>query len=346
MSLLSLPSAAGPSSTTLRALSDYCASSDSSFSDSESSYSFLADVALLPSPKLVPELPEIIAQADRFQSTSVQEKMLKALKFSTGSGFTRQAPSTRRNRAVSTQAIYEGLPPSPSDCFFNDASFVGSSTPVHVGLGLLVPSSSSNELRLLGLPELRCASPTPGANTPADTLSSRLRLSPPRTPHKAATTPHATPALKTRSSDGAVPSSQYAGLGLGFPSQFSSNRASSRFMSGFTISSMRSLSTALSIFSSSSYPNALFSELPRLTRHPRVELDAPTQQFGPLARLRAGAATFVREGLRRVSSIHVPTPNVPVLRGNIAEGSPTATQGGGFGVKRALAAVARFIARR
>ncbi|KAJ7659189.1 hypothetical protein DFH06DRAFT_1406234 [Mycena polygramma] len=262
MSLLFLPSAAGPSSTTLQALSDYCASSDSSFSeDTDSSYSFLADAAPAPSPKLVPELPDIIAQADRFQSTSVQEKMLKALKFSTGSGFTRQAPSTRRNRAVSTKAIYEGFPPSPSDCFFNDASFVESSTPAHVGLGLLVPSSSSNELRLLGLPDSRCASPTPGAgaHTPADTLSSRLRLSSPtRTLHKAATPPRAAPALKTRSSDGAVTSSQYAGLGLGFPSQFSSTSASSRFMSGFTISSVRSLSTALSIFSSSSYPNALF----------------------------------------------------------------------------------------
>ncbi|KAJ6518161.1 hypothetical protein C8R47DRAFT_1062697 [Mycena vitilis] len=346
MSLLSLPSVAGPSPTTLQALSDYCASSDSSFSDTDSNYSFLADVAPLPSPKLVPELPDIIAQADRFQSTAVQEKMLKALKSSTGSGFTRQAPSTRRNREVSTQAIFEGFPPSPSDCFFNDASFVQSSTPVHIGLGLLVPSSSSNELRLLGFPDSRCASPTPGANTPADTLSSRLRLSPPRTPHKAAIAPRAAPALKTRSSDGTVPSSQYAGIGLGLPSRFSSNSTSSRFMSGFTISSIRSLSTALSIFSSSSYPNALFSELPRLTRHTGVEPNALAPQIGPLARLRAGAANFVREGLRKASSIHVATPTVAVFRGSIADGTATATQGGGFGLKRALGAVARFITRR
>ncbi|KAJ6518140.1 hypothetical protein C8R47DRAFT_1232177 [Mycena vitilis] len=249
MSLLSLPSTAGPSPTTLQALSDYCASSDSSFSDTDSSYSFLADAPNVPSPKLVSELPEIIVQADQFQSTSVQEKMLKASTSSARSGFTRQAPSTRRNREVSTQkshwcymAIFEGFPPSPSDCFFNDGYFVQSSTPVHIGLG-------------------------------------KLRLSPPRTPHKAATTPRAAPATKTRSSDGAVPSSQYAGIGLGLPSRFSSNSASSRFMSGFTISSVRSLSTALSIFSSTPYPNTLFSELPRLNRHTGVEPNPATKKL-------------------------------------------------------------------
>jgi hypothetical protein len=104
MSAFSLSTAAGPSTATLKALSEYCASSDSPNSSFSHSESFLSYVTPVSSPKVVPELPDIIVQSDRFQSTSVQEKMVKALKFSTGSGFTRRAPTSRgRDRAVSTQ---------------------------------------------------------------------------------------------------------------------------------------------------------------------------------------------------------------------------------------------------
>ncbi|KAF7334636.1 hypothetical protein MVEN_02294000 [Mycena venus] len=218
MSLSSLSSAAGPSSTTLQALSEYCASSDSPESPSRTATpatpSFL-NLRCPLSPKLQRRFfqssPAIIVQSDRFQSAGVQEKMLKALRFSAGSGFTRPAsPSSsrsRRDRAVSTQAIYEGLPPSPSDCFFNDTSLLDNSTPKHIGLGILVPSSSTStsDLRLLSPLASRSASPTPGAVSPADRLSSRLLLSPtPPSSNSPITTPSSsspspTPPVKRQS---------------------------------------------------------------------------------------------------------------------------------------------------
>ncbi|KAJ7238260.1 hypothetical protein B0H12DRAFT_98842 [Mycena haematopus] len=306
MSSLSLSSAA-PSSTTLQALSDYCASSDSPspdsfFSHSDSRYSFVSELAVgSPSSKAVPKLPDIIVQADRFQSPSVQEKMSKALRFSTGSGFTRSEPSScisRRNRAVSTQALYEGFPPSPSDYFFNDASVLENSTPVHVGLGIFVPSSSTSDSRLFSPLASRSTSPTPGSDAAEDQLSSRLLLSP--ISHSQLLPPSQTVPSR-RPSNARVSPSQYANLGLGLPSERKVSTASTRFGSGFTLSSM---SRVFSIIPSASYARTLFNGLPKLTRCSPFDPDAPsTPKMGRFASLRSGAANFVRRKVSGVSAM-------------------------------------------
>ncbi|KAJ6589457.1 hypothetical protein B0H19DRAFT_1303697 [Mycena capillaripes] len=289
MSILSFSSTAGPSPTTLRALSDYCASSDSSddsFSHTDSSYSFHSDVAPVSSPKVFPELPDIIVQSDRFQSTSVQQKMLKE-------HLVRFHPSGAIDQEIS--------------CSFNS-----------------------------------------GSNAFADTLSSRLRLSPPTSSSSPpATPPRTSPTSQTPPAYDRGSSSGYPALGYGLPSQFSNSSASSRFMSGFTFSSVRSISTVLSMVSSGSYPRTIFGALPKLTRHSRLEPQphTGTQNMGPIARLRAETANFVRERLRRVSIFHVAMSDVPVLRGEIAANTLKVTRDG-MSLKKTLAAVARFIVRR
>ncbi|KAF8179921.1 hypothetical protein K438DRAFT_1976887 [Mycena galopus ATCC 62051] len=356
MSLLSLSTAAGPSSTTLEALSEYCASSDSpdaSFPQSDSSYSFISelDPASLSS-KAIPELPDIIAQSVRFQSASVHEKMLQALRFSTGSGFTRPEPpssgyGSRRNRGVSIQAIYEGLPPSPSDCFFNDASVMDNSTPIHVGLGIFIPSSGTSDLRLLSpLASRSTSSPTPDGDAPADGLLSRLLLSSPSPVSRNQLTMPSRPASPT--SNEQVSSSRYAGVGLGLPSQRTTSSAgtastvgTSRFGSSFTLSS---LSLVLRLVpSSSSYTPAFFNGLPELTRCSRLEPDVSRPKLGPFARLKSGAANFMRERLRRVSAVQVASTGGRLFGAEFAARTLRMTRDEG---QRTLGAVVRFLARK
>ncbi|KAJ7364683.1 hypothetical protein DFH08DRAFT_1073294 [Mycena albidolilacea] len=353
--LLSLSSAAGPSSTTLQALSEYCASADSPsdplFSDSESSYSFISEFTPAPPPNAIPQLVKIIAQSPRFQSASVQNKMLTALRGSTRSGFTRPAPSrsSRRNRAVSTQAIYEGLPQSPSDHFFNDASLLETSTPLHIGLGLLVPSSStSSDMRLLSPLASRSLSPTRGGGDAlVDRLPSRLLLS---SPNQKSRTPHATPSHRTPPpppSNDRLPTSRYTDLGLGLPSNMKDDTAANnRLQTGFTISS---ISRVWSMIPSGSYTRELFNGLPELTRCSRFEpAVTPEPKIGPLARLREGATSFVRERLRRVSvsAVHVTRTGGPLFRAEFVARAIRGAQDEGSMVKRTLGSVARFLARR
>ncbi|KAJ6546205.1 hypothetical protein DFH09DRAFT_1281948 [Mycena vulgaris] len=265
MSFSSLLSAAGPSATTLRALSEYCASCDSpaseSFAHSDSTYSVIHLTPPVSLQKSDPDIPHIILESDRFQSASVQEKMLKALKPSTGSGFTRTAPSQRdrADRLASTQ----GLPPSVSDSYFDDVSPFDASPPVRMGLGLLIPTGSTNELRPLCPLASRQTSPTRGFgfDTPMNCLSPEL-LSP-------------SPVVRTGSSAG------YAGLGHGLPSHMSPT--SPRLASGFTITSPRSISQLYgTVPSPGSIPYGLLSRMSSLTRASQIE-----QQAKFLSRLKA-----------------------------------------------------------
>ncbi|KAJ7016099.1 hypothetical protein C8F04DRAFT_1350208 [Mycena alexandri] len=361
MSLLSLSSAAGPSATTLAALSEYCSSSDSpssSFSQSQARYSFVSDVVPLSS-QAVPELAGIIAQSSRFQPASVQEKMVKALRVPMDSGFTRAAPSNgRKNRAASTQvlliplAIYGGFPPSSSDCFFNDASLVGISTPAHIGLGILLPSSSSNDLHLVSPLAARRTSST-GMDGPSEDISaSRLLLSPIVGPSRSppATPRHTTTYVTTQSAASDVKtasSSRYAGLGHGIPSHLNSSTTAdnSKLTSGFTVGSVRRISQFLGIDLFASYPTAI---LPRVARRITAgfELKTLTEQRGPLGRLGMGAVNFLREHLRRASSVREATQTAPVFRADIAARGLQAAQDKGLILKRTLAAVARFVTRK
>ncbi|KAJ7894811.1 hypothetical protein B0H13DRAFT_2339098 [Mycena leptocephala] len=300
MSAFSLSTAAGPSTATLKALSEYCASSDSPNSSFSHSESFLSYVTPVSSPKVVPELPDIIVQSDRFQSTSVQEKMVKALKFSTGSGFTRRAPtSSGRDRAVSTQAIYEGLPRLRYPGTYRSWDF--SSMFEHKRVASVITTCLA--LRITNTRRGRSCGHTIIQIATVDPTSS---CSPPATP------PAAAPASETLHSDDRVSSSQrYAGLGHGLPSHMNDSTASSRFTSTFTLYSVRSISTVLSMVPSGSYPHALLNRLPILARCSRFEQDVATQNAGtgPFARLRAGAVSFVRERLRKVSAVAVgPSP--------------------------------------
>ncbi|KAJ7149563.1 hypothetical protein C8R46DRAFT_1043992 [Mycena filopes] len=354
MSLQSLSSAAGPSATTLAAMAEYCASADSpssSFAESESCYSFVSDEVVAQSPKPVPELPPIITHAERFQMASVQEKIMKALRVSTGSGFTRAAPArAKRNRVVSTQAgrahhiqaIYEGFPPSPSDCFFNDASLVESSTPVHFGLGLLLPSSSSNDFHLASPLAGRRTSPTPRVEGPADILPSRLMLSP--TPHSATPTPTqqhtATPQFAMQTPV------RYAGLGHGFPARLDRSTTPAP-NSAVVLTSMRRISQFLGVDLALSYPGAILTAARRFSTSFKHDAPGPTtsvsQKKGPLGR----AATFLREHLRKVSSVvREATPIGPIFRGDIAARGLEAAQDEGLILKRTLASVARFLTRK
>ncbi|KAF7360982.1 hypothetical protein MSAN_01128400 [Mycena sanguinolenta] len=319
MSLLSLSNAAGPSSATLEALSDYCASSDSpspkSFSYSDSKSSLISESVDRSQSNTVPQLPDIIMQSDRFQSSSVQEKMLSALRSSTGSGFTRSETSTRRssrrNREVSTQAIYEGLPASPSDCFFNDASVLENSTPTHLGLGIFVRSSSTSDLRLLSPLASHSTSPTLSNDASVDRPMPRLLLSPRQS---SLPTPSRTAPPKRRQSKARVSASQYANLGLGLPSEVSTT--GTRFGSNFSLSS---ISRVFSIVPSASYAQTLFNGLPKLTRCSPFDPDsASTLNMGPFARLRSGAANFMRERVRQVSSMRVGGAGTALFRAEFA----------------------------
>ncbi|KAJ7176216.1 hypothetical protein C8R43DRAFT_1230390 [Mycena crocata] len=265
---------AGTSAVTLQALSEYCASTDSptlSSFGSDSSYSFLdSETPKIVSPPaaLQPALPDILASSSRFQSASVQEKMLKALKASTGSGFTRAvvAPSSnasssakdRATRLASTQAIFEGLPPSPSDSFFSDTSLISSDTSLfsdaslveassatHIGLGLLVPSSFTNELRLLSPLSMRRPSPIIAPKpkrpilykSPAPQMV-RVHCAVPReVPASSSLKPPHAPQVSAPASTPRVPSSstvsRYVGLGHGLPTHMRAT-ASPRFISGLS----------------------------------------------------------------------------------------------------------------
>ncbi|KAJ6479571.1 hypothetical protein C8R45DRAFT_1005506 [Mycena sanguinolenta] len=340
MSLLSSSSAAGPSSATLEALSDYCASSDSpspkSFSHSDCTYS--SNPESVPSSNAVPQLPDIIVQSDRFQSASVQEKMLNALRFSTGSGFTRSeassSRSSRRNRAVSTQAIYEGLPASPSDCFFNDASILENSTPIQYGLGIFVRSSSTSDVCLLSPLATRSTSPALANVGSADRPLPRWLLSP-----RQSSLPTPSRSAPRRQSNARVSTSQYANLGLGLPSERKVSTASTpRFGSRFSLSS---ISRAFSIVPSASYAQTLFNGLPRLTRCSPFDPDSVSPpHIGPFARLRSGAANFVRERLRNVSSMRVAGAGGTLFRAEFAARALRMARDEG------LRPVARFLARR
>ncbi|KAJ7510596.1 hypothetical protein B0H11DRAFT_1029849 [Mycena galericulata] len=340
-SLFTISSAAGPSQTTLQALSEYCSSSDSpepSFLPSESSYSLVSDTTpISPPTQSAPELPDIIAQSSRFQATDVREKMLKALKGSARSGFTRSAQMGRSVRGersatlASTRAIYEGLPPSPSDFFFDDTALLETSTPVRFGhgLGLLVPSSSTNELRPLSLFASLRASSSHGVETHVqpDVLSSRLSLlSPPLTPRSLATPPRAVTA--------SAPSSRYVGLGYGLPSDLQSGSGGRFSLSGFTLSSgARSISQLLGSIVASpslSYSHSLLhGTMPSLTR-----LASDTTNMGAIARLRAGAASFVHARLRRFSGALGTEPATDVLNDSSR------------GLKRVLVLVGRIVGRK
>ncbi|KAJ6532892.1 hypothetical protein DFH09DRAFT_1284521 [Mycena vulgaris] len=317
MSFESLSSAAGQSATTLQALSEYCASSDSpnsSFAQSDSSYSFTADIPLSSSPESVPELADVLMESDRFQSTHLQEKMLKALKYSTGSGFTRPAPSTssrRRDRVVSslsTQGMYEGLPPSPSDCFFNDTSLAETSTPLRVGLGLLAPSATSNEPRLLSPLPSGCVTPEPSTNgfDPAGAVHTPPRGQPVQ------------PSEQPTSAE-STPSSRYRGLGNGLPS-YTTTMTSAHLVSGFTISSTRSISQLLGVVPSASSSYALLNGMPSLARRPQIK---------PPRTLRLGTTNLVQTILRKISAFDA-----------------TPRQDARNGMKKLLAAVGRFLIRR
>ncbi|KAJ7149595.1 hypothetical protein C8R46DRAFT_1230274 [Mycena filopes] len=346
MSLQSLSGAAGPSATTLAAMAEYCASSDSpssSFAESESCYSFVSDELVAQSPKAVPELPPIITHAERFQTASVQEKIMKALRVSTGSGFTRAAPARASiNRAVSTQAIYEGFPPSPSDCFFNDASLVESSTPVHFGLGLLLSSSSSKEFHLASPLAGRRTTPTPRVEGPVDILSSRLMLSP--TPHS--TTPTPTQQHSTTPQVAMQTPVRYAGLGHGFPARLDRSTTPAP-NSAVVVASMRRISQFLGVDLAISYPGTILSAARRFTTSFKHDTPGPatsvSQSKGPLGR----AANFLRERLRKVSSVvREATPTGTMFRADIAARGLEAARDEGLILKRTLASVARFLTKK
>jgi hypothetical protein len=112
--------------------------------------------------------------------------------------------------------------------------------------------------------------------------------------------------------------------------------------------SVRSISTVLSMVPSGSYPHALLNRLPILARCSRFEQDVATQNAGtgPFARLRAGAVSFVRERLRKVSAVAVGPSPASVFGGEFAARAFKVTQDEGLTLKKTLATVARFVARR
>ncbi|KAJ7479585.1 hypothetical protein FB451DRAFT_1556483 [Mycena latifolia] len=170
---MSVRSAAPPSATTLQALSEYCASSDS---PSSSAFDFGHTTIVHTEPVSAPdtlasdaelELADIILESARFQTPAVQQKMQKALKHSASMGFAPTHPGEG-----STQVTYGALPPSPGDCFFNDTSLAHTSTSLRAGLPPFVPSPSPSEPCLL----------SPGAScgkVSTDGISSGFTLSPP-----------------------------------------------------------------------------------------------------------------------------------------------------------------------
>ncbi|KAK7018338.1 hypothetical protein R3P38DRAFT_3320119 [Favolaschia claudopus] len=308
MSLLSLSTAAGPSTastTTLQALSDYCNSSSESpdspsAPDSDySSSSHPSESAAQNSPRSnsIPELPIIIAQSDRFQTAEVQDKMMKALRYSTGSGFTRSlAPpvNRQRDRAASMQAMYDGLPPSPSeDFFFNDTS-LQSSTPARVGLGILVPSRSAHNVCLL--------SPSPNILNCFSSPAGDPRPHPQR-PMSSQSAP-ASPTQPRHALSRYTPN-----IGLGRPSEprvlvLDDNISNDNQLRNTSqVLSFSSLSTR--IWSLGGYTSYSLLKL-RIPLAPLTRRCSDTQEVeapkGPIARLRAGAVSFVRDRLRSVSA--------------------------------------------
>jgi hypothetical protein len=122
--------------------------------------------------------------------------------------------------------------------------------------------------------------------------------------------------------------------------------ANNRLQTGFTISS---ISRVWSMIPSGSYTRELFNGLPELTRCSRFEPAAtPEPKIGPLARLREGATSFVRERLRRVSvsAVHVARTGGPLFRAEFVARAIRGAQDEGSMVKRTLGSVARFLARR
>ncbi|KAJ7676379.1 hypothetical protein B0H17DRAFT_1207360 [Mycena rosella] len=257
MSLLPLSSTAGPSSTTLSALYEYCGSSDPSTS------SFTA---------LRPPNPDILAQPGRFQLTSVQEKVLKALRLSTGSDF-REYGRDRAGGIVSAQ----GLPPSASDPFVNNAP------PVAPSSGARVRDRSSNVASTQGLPPsasdwfFNDDSPAVQPITPLH-VGLGVGLFVPQHQIAALFMPprHTPPLAHAR---------RYAGLGYGLPSHM--RITSPRNASGSTMSSVRLSDPVPSLF-----PSAARDRLSSLTRSPRIGPSAPTT--GVLSRLRTTLALRAR----------------------------------------------------
>ncbi|KAJ7772181.1 hypothetical protein B0H16DRAFT_1768729 [Mycena metata] len=201
--------------------------------------------------------------------------------------FSSSSPSShRRNRDVSVQAIYEGLPPSPSDTFF---------TPQTIGLGLVVRSPSTNKLVFISPLDLRRPSPTHGVpfhHLPSDRilLSSTLMVR----ATGGVTIPPAQLNPKRQS-----PASRYAGLGHGLPSHMRGSALaqslSNRFASGLTITSLRSISALFDIIPSGSHSRALLNAMPALARCPRSGvLDAMPQRSSKASVWKRVCATVVR----------------------------------------------------
>ncbi|KAJ7280580.1 hypothetical protein C8J57DRAFT_1299641 [Mycena rebaudengoi] len=294
MSFLSLSSAAGPSTTTLQALSDYCSSSDSpdlSFApdDSDSYFIISHDTpSLVSATKLVPELPQILLHSSRFRSASVQKRIEKALKPSTGSGFTRQAPSApvsaTKDRSVSIQGICEGRTGSNDRRrVVYEAPFVNDGLPIPIGLGLLMPSTSGGFTRYPAEDRDHEYQHIP-IESAEDVLTSRLLLSPSFAPSPETNS-------SPRQSVQVVGSlTSYAALGRGFPSHM----RSARLASGITIASTRAVSQVLNLVPSGSF--TLLDGLPSLQRCPRVP--SGVQSTSILDHIRLQAANMIRSTKR------------------------------------------------
>ncbi|KAJ7076590.1 hypothetical protein B0H15DRAFT_863801 [Mycena belliarum] len=249
MSFLPLSSTAGPSDRILHDLSEYCASETDSpaFSSCGSTYSFVSlTTPTMASPKAAPEIPDIIVQADRFQERAVKEKMLKALRVSTGSGFTRPAPASR-DRASSLASI-QGLPPSASDSFFG--SPFETSTPLPIGLGIFVPSGL-NKLQALCPLASPHSSPMHAIDLPTDGESPSLLWSP---------SPTASPPAP-------IPAARYTGLGRGLPTHTPVRSAKRKSSARTASSSSLRFASTRAICAAQLLPaDVLLSRVPSLPR--------------------------------------------------------------------------------
>ncbi|KAJ7435779.1 hypothetical protein B0H11DRAFT_2112690, partial [Mycena galericulata] len=289
MAFMSLVMAAGPSASTLRDLSDYCASSDSpnsSFSHSGSGYSFISATRQASHPMSVAQLPDVLLRSDRFQTTSIQDKIRKALKIPTKSNSEQRAVSF-----ASTAGIYDGLPPSPRSSLFSlsdsdrsdsdSIEIITKAAPAPMGLGLLIPSPQTNELRLLSPLELRRASPIREvkilrslARTSAPAMVRAQPLPAPRAPSSsspASAPPRVSRPSHVQETTATRRAARYrnAGLGHGLPSHMRPVRASSNSNSNIRFTSIASSVRAVSHILSGAYPNALLNAMPTLARCPR-----------------------------------------------------------------------------
>ncbi|KAJ7149665.1 hypothetical protein C8R46DRAFT_1358732 [Mycena filopes] len=188
-----------------------------------------------------------------------------------------------RPRDVSNQAIFEGLPPSPSDTFFTSASSS------ELGLGLILRSPSprgTTTLRTL-LSPLACRRPSPTHGVPfyripptklllSATLMVRVtgagvvQQRQPEQPQLSPRSPPVAPAPAAKPK----PDSRYAGLGHGLPSHMrGSNRYAAadalRAISGLTITSCRAVSHVLQASGSYARTAALLTVMPALARCPQ-----------------------------------------------------------------------------